>query len=145
MLTLLELHLDSIICANLCSGQSLELSFPGRGFESQQLRLKIVRWKICCTVVIAMHEAGGSVEEGRDRGLRPDMEFQLSPLTQMLGWNRQSVSILATPSRTLNLQLLARPQDLSLFISPCVSSTWSRGPFVFCFFFKKITKKHHLN
>ena len=79
-------------------------------------------------MVIALHEAGGSVEEGRDRGLRPDMEFQLSPLTQMLGWNRQSVSILATPSRTLKMQLLARTQDLSLCISPCISSTWARVP-----------------
>ena len=80
----------------------------GRGLESQQMRLIFERWKICCTVVIALHEAGGSVEESRDRGLRPDMDFQLSPLTQMLDWNRQSVSILATPSRTLKMQLQGR-------------------------------------
>ena len=61
------------------------------------------------------------------------MEFQLSPHSQMLDWYRQSVTMLATPSRTLNLQLLACPQDLSLCISPCVSSTWSRVPL----FFKK--------
>ena len=106
----------------------MSVRFQGRGFESQQLHLLFDRWKICCTVVIAMHEAGGTVEEGRDRGLRPDMEFQLSPLTQKLDWNRQSVSILATPSRTLNLQLLARPQDLRLFISPCLSSSWFPDP-----------------
>ncbi len=75
-----------------------------------------------------MHEAGDSVEEGRNRGLRPDMEFQLSPHSQMFDWNRQSVSILATPSRTLKKSLLARPQDLSLIISPCVASTWFPEP-----------------
>ena len=75
----------------------------GSAVEPEQLRWFLEICVTCCSVAIAKHEPGGSVEDSLDEDLRPNLKIQPSPHSRRLRQNGQSVSKLAQSSRAVKL------------------------------------------